>query len=239
MSRPIFEVIATSVPDAVAAVAGGADRLELVTGMDAGGLTPDVPVFARIRSAVDVPLRVMLRPNAGFRIGEEELLALCGTARRLLEEGAEEFVTGFLDEDGLPDTAALRTLLAEVPGCRWTFHRALDHAADRVEARRRMAALPGLDAVLTAGSPKGVEDGPSTLRAETGEPGPRVVVGGGLQQEHVPALREAGVDAFHVGSPVRAGGWDSPVSVPAVRAWRSLIDGESVAPPQGREVSRP
>jgi copper homeostasis protein len=224
MSRPIFEVIATSVSDAVAAVAGGADRLELVTGMDAGGLTPDVSVFARIRAAVDVPLRVMLRPNAGYAVTDEELLTLCGATRNLRDEGAQEFVIGFLDAEGLPDTAALRTLLAEVPGCRWTFHRALDHSADRAEARRRLATLPGLDAVLTAGSPTGVTEGMDTLRAEAGGEGPRVLAGGGLLPQQVPALRAAGVDAFHVGSGVREGGWDAPVSVPAVKEWRALMD---------------
>nr|MDT0525259.1 copper homeostasis protein CutC [Streptomyces sp. DSM 41633] len=60
-NRAVLEVIALDAEDAVAAQAGGADRLELVTDMAADGLTPSRETFAAIRSAVDIPLRVMLR----------------------------------------------------------------------------------------------------------------------------------------------------------------------------------
>src|SRR4051794_6074757 len=146
MSRPIFEVIATSAPDAVAAAAGGADRLELVTDMAADGLTPSVEEFARIRAAVHIPLRVMLRDRDGFL--PRDLEALTATAEALRAEGAEEFVLGFLTSEGAVDLEAVRAVLAAIPGCRWTFHRALDNAADRDAVRAAIDGLPGLDTVL-------------------------------------------------------------------------------------------
>lgn len=229
MSRPIFEVIATSAEDAVAAASGGADRLELVRDMAADGLTPTVECFARIRAAVDIPLRVMLRDRDGFAPGN--LDALCARAEALRAEGAEEFVMGFLATDGTPDLRAVRTLLEVVGGCRWTFHRALDNAVDRSAVRSAIDGLPGLDTVLTAGSRAGVGDGLPTLleeAARTGEPGfrQRVLVGGGLRTEHVPALRAAGVDGFHVGGAVRRDGWASPLEPDLVRHWRSLVDAD-------------
>jgi hypothetical protein len=54
--RAVLEVIALDVEDAVAAQAGGADRLELVTDMAADGLTPSPGTVAGIRAAVDIPL---------------------------------------------------------------------------------------------------------------------------------------------------------------------------------------
>ncbi|MFB7032775.1 copper homeostasis protein CutC, partial [Streptomyces sp. NPDC056295] len=50
-NRAVLEVIALDAEDAVAAQAGGADRLELVTDMAADGLTPSRETFAAIRSA--------------------------------------------------------------------------------------------------------------------------------------------------------------------------------------------
>lgn len=231
MSRPmLLEVIALNAADAAAAEAGGADRLELVTDMAADGLTPSRETVAAVRAAVEIPVRVMLRAEDGFAAGDVE--ALAARARGLRAEGAEEFVLGFLDDAGGPDLAAVGRLLAAVgDGCRWTFHRAIDRAADRDTLRKQLAGLPGLDTYLTAGSAKGVADGLGVLVAEAaaataGQPGyeARIMAGGGLTTSHVPRLRAAGLDAFHVGGAVRPEGWSGPVSPESVAEWRRLLD---------------
>ncbi|WP_405907956.1 MULTISPECIES: copper homeostasis protein CutC [unclassified Streptomyces] len=225
--RAVLEVIALGVEDAVAAETGGADRLELVTDMAADGLTPAVETFAGIRAAVDVSLRVMLRLADGFAAGDVD--ALVRVAGELRTAGADEFVLGFLDEHGGVDLTAVERIVAELDGCRWTFHRAIDRAADRDALRKQLADLPGLDAYLTAGSPDGVDDGLPTLLVEAarrGEPGyePQIMVGGGLRLDHVPQLRAAGIDAFHIGGAARPGGWTGPVSAEAVGEWRRVLD---------------
>ncbi|MET7701581.1 copper homeostasis protein CutC, partial [Streptomyces sp. NPDC005485] len=214
--RAVLEVIALGVEDAVAAQAGGADRLELVTDMAADGLTPPVETFTGIRAAVDISLRVMLRRADGFAAGDVD--ALVRVARDLRAAGADEFVLGFLDEHGGPDLPAVERIVAELDGCRWTFHRAIDRSVDRDALRKQLADLPGLDAYLTAGAASGVDEGLATLVAEAarrGEPGyePRIMVGGGLRLDHVPRLRAAGLDAFHIGGAARPGGWSAPREV--------------------------
>ncbi|MFF8972382.1 copper homeostasis protein CutC [Streptomyces sp. NPDC014995] len=226
--RAVLEVIALDVEDAIAARAGGADRLELVTDMAADGLTPPVAAVARIRAAVDIDLRVMLRLTDGFAAGD--LPRLARVARELREAGAEEFVLGFLDPQGGVDLDAVERVVGELDGCRWTFHRAIDHAADRDALRKQLDGLPGLDTYLTAGSAAGVDDGLPTLLAEAarrGEQGyeQRVLVGGGLRLDHVPALKAGGIDAFHIGGAARPGGWANPVSAEAVGEWRRALDG--------------
>ncbi|MBT2398504.1 copper homeostasis protein CutC [Streptomyces sp. ISL-100] len=229
-NRAVLEVIALDAEDAVAAQSGGADRLELVTDMAADGLTPSRETFGRIRAAVDIPLRVMLRLADGFLAGDIDALVLA--ARGMLAEGADEFVLGFLDEYGNPDLVAIERVVAEIEGCPWTFHRAIDRAADRDELRKRLAELPGLDTYLTAGAAEGVDAGMPVLLAEAaagrrGTPGyqPQLLVGGGLRLDHLPALRAAGIDAFHIGGAARPGGWAEPVSADAVREWRAVLDG--------------
>ncbi|WP_406138758.1 copper homeostasis protein CutC [Streptomyces sp. NBC_01089] len=227
-NRAVLEVIALSAEDAVAAQAGGADRLELVTDMAADGLTPSRETFAAIRSAVDIPLRVMLRLTDGFAAGD--VGALVTAARNLRADGADQFVLGFLDADGNPDLVAVERIVAEIEGCPWTFHRAIDRAADRDALRKELADLPGLDTYLTAGSPTGVSDGMPTLLAEAarrGQPGyeAQILVGGGLGLPHLPRLLAAGVDAVHIGGAARPGGWALPVDADAVREWRRVLDG--------------
>ncbi|MDI3418107.1 copper homeostasis protein CutC [Streptomyces luteolus] len=229
--RAVLEVIALDARDAVAAQAGGADRLELVTDMAADGLTPGLADFAEIRAAVDISLRVMLRASDGFAAGGAEgVAALVRDARALRAEGADEFVLGFLDETGGPDLGAVEEVVGALDGARWTFHRAIDRAADRDALRKQLADLPGLDTYLTAGSARGVADGLPVLLAEAGrvgEPGYRqqILVGGGLELDHVPQLRAAGIDAFHIGGAARPEGWGAGVSAEAVALWRAVVDG--------------
>ncbi len=224
--RAVLEVIALDVEDAVAAQAGGADRLELVTDMAADGLTPPAGTVAAIRAAVDIDVRVMLRLAAGFAAGDVERLTRVADGMR--EAGATEFVLGFLDGDGGVDLAAVERVAGVLEGCRWTFHRAIDRAADRDALRKQLCDFPGLDTYLTAGAAGGVDDGLPVLLAEAGrrgEPGyeQRLLVGGGLRLSHVPTLMSAGIDAFHIGGAARPTGWTGPVSAEAVGEWRRVL----------------
>ena len=200
----------------------------------------------------------MLRGGAGFAAGGAAALdALCEQARRLMAEGACEFVMGFLDEAGRPDLRAITAVDDVLDGSPWTFHRAVDHAPDREGLRKALAAWAdagdpsgsgagpgrgrtkrGPDAFLTAGSPRGVDDGLDVLRAEAArtaarEPGfePDNIAGGGLRLEHVPALAAAGVTAFHVGGAARRGGWSGPVDAALVGQWREALDATGQAAP--------
>jgi copper homeostasis protein len=130
------------------------------------------------------------------------------------------------------DLAAVERLADVLDGCAWTFHRAIDRAADRAALRKQLTGFPGLDTYLTAGSPAGVDEGLPTLVEEAGrrgEPGygQELLVGGGLRLEHVPRLRAAGIDAFHIGGAARPDGWAGPVSVEAVAQWRAVLDGRT------------
>jgi copper homeostasis protein len=225
--RAVLEVIALDAEDAVAAQAGGADRLELVTDMAADGLTPSVETFTAIRAAVDISLRVMLRLRDGFAAGDVDRLV--GVAREMRAAGAEEFVLGFLDVEGAVDLGAVERVVDALDGGRWTFHRAIDHAGDRDALRKQLDGLPGLDAYLTAGAAGGVDEGLPTLVAEAGragEPGyeQQILVGGGLRLDHVAELRAGGVGAFHIGGAARPAGWSGAVSVAAVTEWRRALD---------------
>jgi copper homeostasis protein len=77
-----------------------------------------------------------------------------------------------------------------------------------------------------------VDEGLPTLVEEAGrrgEPGygQELLVGGGLRLDHVPRLRAAGIDAFHIGGAARPAGWGGAVSETAVREWRRVLDGET------------
>jgi copper homeostasis protein CutC len=218
----LLEVIALDAMDARAAEEGGADRIEVVTDMSAAGLTPDPAVFAEIRKATSLPLRVMLRANAGFRTDTAELADLRDQAEILLAAGADGFVLGFLDPMDWIDIEAAGELAGLAP---WTFHRAVDFAEDRVVAWETVRELPGLDQILTSGHPGGVGEGLQALLEHADEGDAKLIMaGGGLHREHVPVLAESGITAFHVGSAVRADrSWAKPIDATLVREWVDLV----------------
>lgn len=217
----MLEVIALDAHDALAAERGGADRLEVVADMAADGLTPDPRIVKEIAQTTALPQRVMLRGGPGFRTTPAELDRLSRQAEALAEAGAAGFVFGFLDQDGRIDEAGTARLAAGIAPLPWTFHRALDHAADPDDGWRTVRRLAGLDAVLTAGSADGVTAGLDRLvQRAAGGGSDLLLVGGGLRLAHLERLRAAGVGAFHVGGPVRAEGrWDRPVERGLVAEW--------------------
>jgi copper homeostasis protein len=224
----LLEVIALTAADARAAQEGGADRIELVADMAADGLTPDPHVVAEARRATTLPMRVMLRANAGFGTTGRELSRLLETARRLRDCGADGFVLGFLDPFGHLDLGSTGKLASAAGPLPWTFHRAIDHAADPAAAWRTLReAHGGPDTVLTAGSPRGVDAGLDLLvrrAAEGPDAASLIMAGGGLRRRHVAPLAAAGVTAFHVGTAVRSdGSWHRPVDPALVADWRALV----------------
>lgn len=218
----MLEVIALTVDDAIAAEAGGADRIELVGTMQDDGLSPSIELAEEVARSVNIPVRAMLRVGGGFDVVDmRRLRELARGYRDIVLDGV---VLGFL-KDGTIDVEAVRELEPYLG--QYTFHRAVDHADDYRAAFDQVAQLgEGLTSVLTAGSPSGVGDGIEYLCDLAGEYSDLMLVGGGLELEHVATLREAGVKHFHVGSRVRDGGsFDGPVLPERVARWVSAVRG--------------
>lgn len=229
MPKAVLEVIATSLQDASAAVRGGADRLEVASGMDSDGLTPLSRTVAAIQEALpDVPLRIMLRSSGSFHATPAELEELIQRAQELRDVGASAFVFGFITPDGQIDTASTGALADAVAPAPWTFHHAFDAVRDPIRAWQELRSMTGVDLVLTAGSTRDLDSGVDVVcaRAPWQREHLRFLAGGGLREQHAMTLGQAGITQFHVGRGARtARTWTSPVDANAVRRWRVVVDG--------------
>ena len=100
----LLEVCVDSLASARAAIAGGADRLELCSALLAGGLTPYTELLRQIRHESDVAVRCLIRPRAGdFLYMPEEIEMMCAQITELRSAGANGFVIGCLNPDGTLD----------------------------------------------------------------------------------------------------------------------------------------
>lgn len=221
----ILEVIVQSVADAEAAAAGGADRLELVRAIDRDGLTPSLDLVRRIHADTSLPLRVMLRENAGFATDAGELHTLRRAASEFAALGVDGLVLGFTS-DGEPRLSDVARVLEAAPGARATFHRAFDFVRDQFAAIDALARIPQIDSILTSGGDGRPAERCARLRQLADHAGGRLrIVAGGRVDEAMfaEAARTRCIDEVHVGRLARDGGNRmAPVSAARVRALRAI-----------------
>jgi copper homeostasis protein len=225
---PLLEVVVTHPRDVPGATEGGADRLHVVKPGDTCALSPEPSTVSAMGRETDAPMFVLLRLNDSWTTTGGELERLVGLAEDYLSCGAAGVAFGFLDADLEIDVATCTALADRLPEVSWTFTRAVDSSLDPRRSWRRLLALPRLQQVRSAGSPRGMGVGYDDLLA-TAESDPAIAAklmpGGGLAAEHVPWLVRQGVRAFHVGPQVRPGGSAKAYVDPGyVRSWRSLLD---------------
>ncbi len=229
MNRPLVEVIVQTDEDAREAARGGADRLEIVRAIRVGGLTPPVALVRAIASETALPLRVMVRENAGFGSSETELDALRHAASELAALRIDGLVLGFARDGALALDETL-TVLDAAPGVDATFHRAFDALRDPGDAIDRLAAVPRIDRILTSGGDGSAAARCARLREYAARAGGRlgIIAGGGVTDEMLTLIgRTRAVREVHVGRAAREPAeQDAPVSADRVRRVRALLDGE-------------
>lgn len=152
----MLEVIACSLIDAMNAEQGGADRIELITRFDVGGLTPPLGLVRDVLRYVKIPVRVMLRESEAFNVTDEaEQQRLCETAQQLATLPIDGIVCGFLRDDAI-DHHLLRRVLAAAAPLQVTFHRAFEELSDPLGTIQELKRYPNIDTILTSGG-KGSE----------------------------------------------------------------------------------
>ena len=82
MARRVLEVCVDSLESALAAQRGGADRLELCSGLVVGGLTPSLALFDAVGEATGLPVNVLLRPGSGISSTPPGRWGSCAGTRR-------------------------------------------------------------------------------------------------------------------------------------------------------------
>src|SRR5690625_4394211 len=111
----LLEVIATTIEDIHIAEENGADRIELISGIKDGGLSPSYGLIHYAVKATKLPVNVMIRPHANhFCYSPADIEIMKEDIRHARELGAAGIVLGVLTSQGKVDTDALETLLEEV-----------------------------------------------------------------------------------------------------------------------------
>jgi copper homeostasis protein len=186
----LVEVAVESIDAARAAAAGGADRIELVTDLSIGGVTPSEELTRNVRDDVDVTVFVMVRPRGGdFVYSAREIADMCATIETMRALGVHGIVAGPLTDANEIHEPAARALLTAAAGLPFTFHRAFDRVADQSRALEQLVDL-GVSRVLTSGGAPTALAGADRLRALVEQAQDRIAIlaGGGIRESNVREL---------------------------------------------------
>lgn len=219
-----LEVIATCMDDALTAEANGADRLELITAITEGGLTPGIGLVQQVAKSVSIPVFVMVRPHSrSFCYSKHDILTMAAEIRGIAASGAAGIVLGALTPEGKIDERALETLLPLTEGLQVTFHRAFDELEDQLEGYRTLCNFPQITRILTSAGPGPAPEAVPAMRklveASKGN-SVSILAGSGLKLEGITSfIQQTGVTEVHFGSAVRYGkDVLSPIDPAALRA---------------------
>lgn len=191
-----IEIAVQSLGDACAALAAGADRLELATGLEVGGLTPSTASVRELCRASQAPVVALVRPRAGgFCYDEAEWTALLHDVEEVMDNGAAAVAVGVLCVDGAIDVRRCAKLRRATEGAALVFHRAFDLAPDP-EAALDALVSAGVDRVLTSGGARSVappSPGAAVVARLIERAGDRIAVvpAGGIRAANVAALLRA------------------------------------------------
>ncbi len=195
-----LEIAASSLNSALAAQAGGADRIELCENLSEGGTTPSYGMLSVVRERLRIPVFVLVRPRAGdFLYDDGEIDVMLRDIETCARLGCDGVVIGALDADGGVDMPTSRALIAAAGTMQVTFHRAFDAARDPAKALEDIVTL-GCQRVLTSGAARSAPDGADAIAAHVRQANGRIgiLVGAGVTVANLPALAErTGAREFH------------------------------------------
>jgi len=199
MPKCTFEVCVDNLASLDAAVAGGADRIELCAALSEGGLTPSAG-FMQAASASNTSVHAMIRPRGGdFCYSHVEIDLMCADIAQAKQFGLQGVVLGAATAKDELDHDALARLRGAADGIECTIHRVIDLTPDPISAAQQAIGL-GMDRILTSGGALKAIDGLDVIAQMVRVAGGRIDImpGSGVSVTNVERILAAtGVKDIH------------------------------------------
>ncbi len=215
----LIESCCTTLDEALAAEARGADRIELCTDLSVGGLTPPRDLIRETVARLSIPVNVLIRPASGSRpaanrharpdrashlslggfsaldfvYDEEAVSQMESDIAFCRSAGVAGVVVGALTPDGAIDLPAMRRLVAAAGPLSVTFHRAFDVCSeDPFKAVDKIISLL-CTRLLTSGMAPTAWEGRELIARLVRHAGDRLIImpGSGVRPDNLTALAAA------------------------------------------------
>ncbi|MGM9988977.1 MAG: copper homeostasis protein CutC [Bacillaceae bacterium] len=201
----MIEIIGMTVEDAIAIEKCGGDRIELVSALTEGGVTPSYGLIEAVVNAVNIPVNVMIRHHAkSFVYTDQDIKIMKKDIEIVKQLGANGIVLGMLDGNNHIHEEHLQELLEAAEGLEVTFHKAIEET-DVVESMKVLSKYKGITNVLTAGGLGNILDNIDKINEMSVHSGHiRLLLGGGLTFDNIDQIKQLTNNTdFHFGTAVR------------------------------------
>jgi copper homeostasis protein len=199
-----LEICVDSLQSAITAELGGADRIELCSGLEIGGLTPDPALFQLAKKRLNIPIFVLIRPRmGGFVYDDTDREIILANIRFFKNYGADGLVLGALTDKGKVDLPLMQDFMELASPLPVTFHRAFDQIQDPISELPKLLGL-GVHRILTSGQQVSAVLGVDLLQAikDLVKGNAVILAGGGVSSQNVDQLLRIGLTEVHASARV-------------------------------------
>lgn len=201
-NRPLLEMSVETLDAAIAALRGGADRIELCQDLSVGGVTPNLDLIKASHEQIRIPIFVMIRPRGGnFCYSAAEFHQMKEEIDWAKSAGMDGVVLGILTPKGRVDIEGTQELVRRAKPLPTTFHRAFDELADLTRGLEDVIAT-GATRVLTSGGKATAEEGAAEIERLLEQARERIIIlpGGGIRPVNLGKIvRVTRAAEFHSG----------------------------------------
>lgn len=196
----IIEIATSDYSTTVAAVKGGADRIELCANLMEGGTTPSYGTIALCMENFDVPIFPIIRPRGGdFLYTDDEFECMKKDILQCKQLGCKGIVVGMLLQDGAVDSKRMNEIVALAYPMSVIFHRAFDRCNEPFKALEAIIDL-GCERILTSGQHPQAIQGIKLIKQLHDTAKGRIIImpGSGVRNDTILKLAtETGCKEFH------------------------------------------
>lgn len=200
----MLEIIGMSVEDAKIIEACGGDRIELISALTEGGLTPSFATIEKVVNNVNIPVNVMIRNHANSFVYSEYDIEIMEKDIEIAKSlGVNGVVLGLLDKENNIDEVNLQRLLKKCKGIDVTFHKAIDFT--NVIKSTEILNKYNITNILTAGGTKLIDYNIEKIKSmiEVSKD-INILLGGGLNFKNINTIKEStNATDYHFGTAIR------------------------------------
>lgn len=192
MTNRKLEIACFNIESALRAQQAGADRIEFCANMELGGTTPLLADFLAIKSQINIPVYVMIRPRGGdFVYSNAYFEQMRNSIIQFKNAGVNGFVFGLLNTDNEIDICRNKQLIQLADAVPCTFHKAFDAVINPIVALQQLIAI-GFKNVLTSGQQATATQGLNLIKQLTIAANNQIelMVGGSVRSNNIAALKQ-------------------------------------------------